>query len=195
MTSQALSSPLLRSHAVSTMLASRRGEFLGFVKKRVHSDADAEDLLQQALLRATEHGQELRQSDKLDAWFYRILRNVVADHRTARARRDKKISELAQEAMLAPPTDAAVCGCSLGMLERLRIDYAQILRLADIDEVPLSEVANALELSMSNTKVRLHRARKALRQELQSACGTDSVRACADCECNEPTNTNSTLTT
>ena len=48
-------------------------------------------------------------------------------------------------------------------------------------------------ITVGNAKVRLHRARKALREELFRRCGTDSIRACQDCRCGEPTSGGSTL--
>jgi RNA polymerase sigma-70 factor (ECF subfamily) len=90
---------------------------------------------------------------------------------------------LAREASEAQPEDAAVCGCSLGVLDALHAEYAEVLRRVDINEEPLEDVARALSITSNNAKVRLHRARKALRTALLSYCGTDSARACAGCAC------------
>lgn len=176
---RALARDLLR------MLGERRPEFLGFVKKRVRSGADAEDLLQQALVRAAEKIEGLRSDDRIDAWFYRVLRNTIADHRAAWATREAKLGELAREAIDATPDEAAICGCSMGVMEKLRPEYATMLRRVDIDEESIENVAASLHISTNNAKVRLHRARKALRDELLSWCGTDSVRACQDCACDD----------
>lgn len=165
------------------MLGERRAEFLAFVKKRVRSGADAEDLLQQGLVRAAEKLDSLRADDRVEAWFYRVLRNTIADHHAAWAVREARLDLLAREASEARPEEAAVCACSMGMLDSIRPEYAAILRRIDIEGESMSEAATQLGLSVGNTKVRLHRARKALREELLSRCGSDSVRACQDCSC------------
>ena len=77
----------------------------------------------------------------------------------------------------------AICACSLGQLEHIRPEYADILRHVDIEEQPLSEAAAALGITPNNASVRLHRARKALREQLQSFCGVSSMRACLNCGC------------
>ncbi len=165
------------------MLAEQRSAFLAFVRKRVRSGADAEDLLQQALLKAAEKLETVRDGERLDAWFYRVLRNTIADHHAEWARRESRLELLALEASEATPEDAAVCGCSLGVLDTLHAEYAQVLRRVDIDEESLHDVARSLGITPNNAKVRLHRARKALRTALLSYCGTGSTRACASCAC------------
>lgn len=165
------------------MLGDRRSEFLSFVKKRVRSGADAEDLLQQALVRAAEKLDGLRANDRVEAWFYRVLRNTIADHHAAWATREAKLELLAREASEAPPEDAAVCACSMGLLDNMRSEYAAIVRRIDIEGESIGEAAAHLGLSENNAKVRIHRARKALRQALLSQCGSDSFRTCQDCDC------------
>lgn len=167
------------------LLASRRDAFLDFARKRVRSGADAEDLLQQALLKAAEKVDTLRANERLDAWFYRVLRNTIADHHAEWARRESRLETLAREASEAPPEDAAVCACSLGILESIHHEYADILRRVDIEGDSLDEAAKALGIASNNAKVRLHRARKSLRTALSSFCGTESVRACMACSCDE----------
>jgi RNA polymerase sigma-70 factor (ECF subfamily) len=165
------------------LLAEQRPAFLGFVRKRVRSGADAEDLLQQALLKATEKLDSIRDGERVAAWFYRVLRTTIADHHAAWARRESRLELLAREASEAPPAEAAVCGCSLGVLDTLHAEYGEMLRRVDVDEESLGEVARSLAITPNNAKVRLHRARKALRAALLSYCGTDSTHACASCAC------------
>lgn len=73
--------------------------------------------------------------------------------------------------------------CSLGVLGTLRAEYATITQRVDLGEEPLDDVAHALAIAPNNAKVRLHRARKALRAALLAYCGTDSSRACASGAC------------
>ncbi len=164
-------------------IATQRPAFLAFVKRRVRSGADADDLLQQALAKASEKIATLREGERAEAWFYRVLRNTIADHHVAWARRNSKIEAFAKEASEAPHEEAAVCACSLGILAALRPEYEAIIRRVDIEEEPLAEVAASLGVTANNAKVRLHRARTALREGLLAHCGTCSRHACADCRC------------
>lgn len=173
------------AQTLARLLEAKRAQFLNFARKRVQSGADAEDLLQQALLKAAENIATLRQHERLEAWFYRVLRNVIADHRVQKARLESSLDAFAREALIASPADAAVCACSMGLLHRLPADYASILRSVDIEGLSIAEASTALRVSAVNAKVRLHRARKALRSSLQECCGITSFQACQTCVCDE----------
>jgi RNA polymerase sigma-70 factor (ECF subfamily) len=160
-----------------------REAFLAFVRGRVRSEAEAEDILQQALVKATEHEGDVRDPERMRGWFFQILRRTLADHHAQWALRESKLEALAPDLEQATPERAATCACSLAQLERLRPEYADILRRVDIEDQSLPEVAAAYAITVNNATVRLHRARKALREQLRAFCGTDSARACADCGC------------
>jgi RNA polymerase sigma-70 factor (ECF subfamily) len=166
-----------------TALMAERDPFLAFVRGRVRSGADAEDILQQAFVKAAEHERDVRDLGRARAWFFQILRRTLADHHAQWALREAKLHTLAADMEEATPEEVASCACSLGQLERIRPEYADILRRVDIDEQPLAEVADALGVTVNNATVRLHRARKALRQQLVAFCGTESAKACLDCGC------------
>lgn len=170
---------------LSRYLFSKRATFLSFLRRRVRSSADADDLFQQALVKAAAHAGDLQDPAQTLAWFYSILRRTLADHVRGGAAHEAKLAAFAEAAEDAEPSpvEVAMCACSLGQLERLRPEYADILRHVDIEEQPLSEAAVALGITPNNAGVRLHRARKALREELQAFCGVESMRACLDCGC------------
>ncbi len=163
---------------VLEVLAPERARFLDFARARV--GADAEDILQIAMMRAALKAETLERPELVVPWFFRILRRAVADHHARRSTPNVAIDE-AIEPRSEPPPD--VCSCPLTLLASLRPDYAEIIRRVDVDEQPLAECAAALGITANNAAVRLHRAREALRNALLRSCGTDSVRACLDCGC------------
>jgi RNA polymerase sigma factor (sigma-70 family) len=164
-------------------LVARRGEFLDYLRRRVRSGADAEDLLQQALMRASGKVSQLRDPDLLFPWFYQVLRRTLADHHARWAKQEGHLDELSSEVEAATDEEAATCGCSLGLLPTLKPEYADILRRVDLDDMSIVSVAEAMGITANNATVRLHRARKALRQALVDLCGTTTARACGDCGC------------
>lgn len=167
--------------ALLSILSDARPAFVAFAARRLGTSADAEDVVQQALLRAASSIGKVRDRERVVAWFYRVLRNVIADHRAASARLVLLAERL--EPSATEDDSASVCGCSLELLGTLRSEYAEVVRRVDLDEEPLGEVARSMTITSNNAKVRLHRARKALRSALAARCGTDSSQACADCEC------------
>jgi RNA polymerase sigma factor (sigma-70 family) len=161
-------------------LAARRADFVAFARARLGLGADSEDLVQHALLRAIQKIGMLREPNLVIPWFYRVLRRAIADHR-ARADSEQLRRLSAQEPGTAETV--ATCSCSLTVLASLPEKYAEVLRRVDLGDESLAEVAGSLGTSVNNTTVRLHRARKALRERLRESCGTTSARACLDCAC------------
>ena len=76
---------------VTETLLAHRQQFKSFVASRVGNEADAEDLLQNGLMKALQRADELKDGEKAVAWFYQVLRNVIIDHarsRNATAKRE-----------------------------------------------------------------------------------------------------------
>ena len=166
-------------------MAGSRAKQLAFVRRRMASPADAEDVLQTALWRASRHLDELRASDRAEAWFWRILRNTVADENERLGRERRLLEALAGHPALPEHPAESGCACSLGVLDQMKPEYREVLHRADLGDQPLVRVAEDLGITVGNVNVRLHRARKAMRAALRDHCGTDSPRACQECACEE----------
>jgi RNA polymerase sigma factor (sigma-70 family) len=167
-------------------LGRHRAQFVAFARRRVATNADAEDLVQQAFARAAEKLGDLRDPQRARAWFFRVLRRLVIDQYARRALRERKLQELGPSVEAATPEEAASCACALGLLEALRPEYADIVKRVDLDDQSVDQVAVTLGISANNASVRLHRARARLRADLQALCGPgpDPARApCGACDC------------
>ena len=175
------------AQALLAGLTRGRGRFVAFVRRRVPSDADAEDIVQQGFARAAEKVAELRDGRRIEPWFYRILRRLIADGHARRALGARKLDELAATLQGATPEETASCACALGLLDSLRPDYADILKRVDLDDQSLDQAALALGITANNAGVRLHRARARLRADVEALCGAPGAaaarQACADCDC------------
>ena len=168
-------------------LVQQRRQFLRFLERRVQSPALAEDLLQNAYLRALEHAGELRADESSAAWFYRILRNAVIDFYRHREVESRALSRWAEEleSEVAPHelTRDIVCGCIAKVLPSLSSGYACILKEIDLDEGSLADFAERHAITLGNATVRIHRARKALKRRLVETCGVCAVHECLNCNC------------
>jgi RNA polymerase sigma-70 factor (ECF subfamily) len=175
----------LAPEVLEHLVASHR-EFLAFLERRVESRAAAEEILQSAFVRTLERGGSLRAEESAVAWFYRLLRNAVVDHyrRRGRAPRTQELDEA--DAIEVPALRDAVCRCVERLLPTLRPEYAEMLRAVDLDEAPIASVAARLSITPNNATVRLHRARRALKQQLERSCGTCATHGCLDCSCGAP---------
>lgn len=175
------------SPAVVEALVSNHRRFLGFLERRVGNRADAEEILQAAFVRGLERAGDIRDEERAVAWFYRLLRNALVDHW-----RDRGAAERAEEALAGelagahePPPELAseLCACFEPLLAAMRPEYAEILKRVDLEGLRPVDFAAEVGLSANNAMVRLHRARKSLRDQLKASCRTCADHGCLDCSC------------
>ncbi len=168
-------------------LLEQRKAFLHFLERRLASPALAEDILQNAYLRALEHAAGLRTNESATAWFYRILRNAVIDHYRHRTVEDRALTQWATELETAVApfdfTHDTVCRCIAKVLPTLTPSYSIILKEVDLDEGTLAAFASRHGIKPANATVRIHRARRALKQRLIETCGACAIHECLDCNC------------
>ncbi len=176
------------SHALATTLLANLGAFQGFARRRLGDDQLAADAVQESLLRALKSEHSLSHDENLLAWFYRILRNVLTDLHRRRAVQTRGLERFAEELVISAEDEGDVeqtaCGCFRELLPTLRPEYAQVLQLADLDGRPAEAVAEEVGITRGNLKVRLHRARRQLRERLEQTCQMCAKHGCLDCHCN-----------
>jgi RNA polymerase sigma-70 factor (ECF subfamily) len=68
----------------------------------------------------------------------------------------------------------------------LKSDYAALLTAVDLESRSIAEVAAEHGMTPNNTRVKLHRARVALRKQLERSCGSCATHGCLDCSCGSP---------
>ena len=175
----------LSPEAIARLVGGHR-EFLAFLERRVESRAAAEDILQSAFARGLEHGAGV-QNEKVVAWFYRVLRNSVIDHYRHRSTTARAMEAWGRDFTESQEPDAElrreICQCVSGLLATLKPEYRDALRIVDLEEGKLSDLAQQSGITAENAAVRVHRARKALRRQVEQACGTCAEHGCLDCHC------------
>ncbi len=175
-------------HAVVEALVDNHRRFLAFLERRVGSRAVAEDLLQEAFVRGLERAPTLRRSEAATAWFYRVLRNALADY----YRRQRVEARAIAAAAAEPPGSAGgedeelrrtICDCILALLDTLKPEYAVALRRVELDGLAVRRYAEEAGITPNNAAVRLHRARESLRQQVARSCATCADHGCEGCDC------------
>ena len=178
-------STALSPEAIAQLVKGHR-EFLAFLERRLESRAVAEDILQAAFTRGLERGGDVK-DEKVVAWFYRVLRNAVIDHYRQRSTTARAMEAWGREFPDVQEPEAElrqeICRCVSGLLETLKPEYREALRIVDLEEGKLKDLAQQSGITAENAAVRVHRARAALRRRIEQACGTCSVHGCLDCSC------------
>ncbi|MEO8096984.1 MAG: sigma-70 family RNA polymerase sigma factor [Acidobacteriota bacterium] len=176
----------LSPESVQKLVDSHR-QFLAFLQARVESRVVAEDILQSAFVRGLERGAEVRDEESIVAWFYRVLRNAVIDHYRHRASTGRALEKWGQELVTQELPQAEmreeICACVSELLGTLKTEYRDALRIVDVDEGSLNDLAAQAGITAGNAAVRVHRAREALRKQVTAVCGSCAEHGCLDCHC------------
>ena len=174
----------LSPEAIAQLVDGHR-DFLAFLERRVESRATAEDILQSAFARGLERGAGV-EDEKVVAWFYRVLRNAVIDHYRQRSSAERAMEAWGRdfsESQPAPELREEICQCVSGLMAALKPEYREALRVVDLEDGKLNALAEQSGISAENAAVRIHRARKALRRQVEMACGSCAEHGCLDCRC------------
>lgn len=162
-------------HALAQLAEVYAPRVLRFGRKLCGNSADAEDVMQQTLLSVVDHIGEFRGDSHFASWLFAIARSHCIKQRTrgAAAHATEPLSHVAP-LLVAPPAEVPDEAVSREQLEKaldvaiaaLEPEQREVLLLRDVEGLSAPDVARALDLSVEAVKSRLHRARKALRDEL-----------------------------
>jgi len=156
-----------------------------FLTARLGNRSEAEDLVQASLLKVLQTAARPDDSESAVAWFYQVLRNALTDHVRSRKAEGRATERHAREQETAeePELERVACQCIQALLPTLKPAEAQALSAVDLGGQSPAEAAARLGLSPNALSVRLHRARKALREKVERTCRTCAEHGCQDCRC------------
>ena len=140
----------------------------GTAYRMTGNPADAEDLVQETLLRAFRSFDRFVPGTNLRAWLFTILHHVRTDG-LRRARRAPRTEELAGEGPAVPPPQEALASGGED-LARAIAALPEAFRLAvvlrDVEELSYGEIAQVLQVPLGTVMSRIHRGRALLRAAL-----------------------------
>ena len=134
---------------------------------------DADDLVQETVLRAWRFWPRFEQGTNLRAWLLRILTRCFIDG-YHRGRREREVLSLARHAHpdAAPaPWQPDECGLSdevEASVSALPTEFRSVLRLVALEDRSYREAADVLGCPVGTVMSRLHRARRSLKADLGS---------------------------
>ncbi len=138
------------------------------------NEEDARDVVQEAYLRAFRGVRQFRGDAQFSTWMYRITANCAATHLGRRSRhRHDELDEAAPLADPRPDHDPQLRADADDLRGRLReaLDELSpglrtVVVLRDVYGLPHEDIAAELGITATAAKVRLHRARNKLRDQL-----------------------------
>jgi RNA polymerase sigma-70 factor (ECF subfamily) len=148
-----------------------------FIFALVRDEWVADDLIQETFIKVQKNLTQLREESKLSSWIFRIAINLCKDHFRKMSQSSKsesaltKKEEILKEPLFLKKLEQHQMGeCVQDKIRLLPESYQTVLVLFDLMEFSHQEIAEILEISVENVKVRLHRARKKLKIILEKEC-------------------------
>lgn len=142
-------------------------ELLGFIRKSVHNDTDASDILHDVLMKAQEKYDSLLEPEKFIPWVYQIARNMITDY----YRKKKDIVEIDDSMTMHQDNRSIRIRANSEiipqLLEKLPEEYQQVYMLYE-KGLSHKEIAEKLAISVSLSKTRVVRAKKKLEEMLKN---------------------------
>lgn len=180
-------SDLPDTDALQAELLAHRDTLLGFIRSKVSDPQAAEDILHDSLIKAMGALDQLDDEEKLVAWFYRIVRNAIIDRQRSRQTEEKYLEKYARDVdpFETPNERDELCQCFRELIPALKDDYQEMIETMELGEADAAEVAERLDITTNNLKVRRYRARQKLKQELEVTCGKCAERGCLECTCGD----------
>lgn len=172
--------------AMFEIVMRRHNQLLYRVSRAIlRNDGEAEDVMQDAYVRAYEHLAQFAGRAKFSTWLTRIaVHEALARQR--RGNRNQELEPMPERngdpvdrlASLEPNPEQQASNSEIRRLleeavEKLPDAYRTIFVLRDVEEMSTTDAANILEITEENVKVRLHRARALLRKGLYARAGIE----------------------
>lgn len=146
-----------------------------FIARRVRSEADADDVVQDVFLRMLKGLPDLRDEQRFGPWVYTIARSAIVDHQRAAARH--RVATGAPEELEEPPleeddrvVERELAGYIAPFIAMLPTTYREALTLTELEGLTQREAAEMLGISLSGMKSRVQRGRAQLRKALEDCC-------------------------
>jgi RNA polymerase sigma-70 factor, ECF subfamily len=155
----------------------------------LRNDGEAEDVMQDAYVRAYEHLDQFAGRARFSTWLTRIaVHEALARQR--RGNRHQELEPMSERegdpmdrfASLAQDPEQQASNSEIRTLleqaiEKLPDAYRTIFMLRDVEDLSTTDAAEVLEITEDNVKVRLHRARALLRKSLYARAGMERKEA------------------
>ena len=159
---------------IATIYKEFNQQLLGYVKSKIASKEDAEDILQNVFVKISTNINNLAAEEKLKNWVFTITRNAIIDYYRINASKrktsvdngiDENISELQDD----DPTKG-LDQCMNTMINLLPDEYREIILDAEIKGIRQKDLVNKYGLAYPSVRSRVQRGRERLKQLFYNCC-------------------------
>lgn len=146
-----------------------------FIARRVPSEADVDDVVQDVFLRMQKGLAGLRDEERFGPWVYQVARSAIVDHQRTLAKHRVADPDALEEAPTEPMEDDGEVEELLSryiapFVAMLASPYREALTLTELQGLTQKEAAEMLGISISGMKSRVQRGRALLKKTLEDCC-------------------------
>ena len=163
-------------HAFRCLFEQERERLRRFVLKLIDDADEAENIVQETFTEAYQQIENFRGESSVSTWLFSIAKHLAYGHLRTSDRHNYLEHETIEFLQADQGGSAAATRKEVELSERKQIvhdalqelpeHYRRVVQLRDLEEKSTRETAEQLELTEVNVRVRLHRARKQLREHL-----------------------------
>ncbi|MEM6317468.1 MAG: sigma-70 family RNA polymerase sigma factor [Bacteroidota bacterium] len=148
-------------------------ELYFFILKKVQDKNTANDILQNTFLKVHDNLAKLQAMDKVRAWTFQIARNEIANYFNSATTYAEKLNTNQS----IPEREVPFTCCFDRLIEELPKIYKEAVEMVYIQGYKQKEVAQALGISLENTKARIRRAKEILKENFRVCCNYEVNKA------------------
>lgn len=149
-------------------------ELLRYVKSKVSSAEDAEDLIQNVFIKITSGIGSLSDDVKLKSWLFTVTRNTIIDYYRLNANRKKVTTsdEIHEDIPEVDDVDSTkgLEQCMSSMINLLPEEYRQIIIESEIKGVKQKDLAEKYGVAYPSMRSKVQRGRERLKQLFYNCC-------------------------
>ena len=145
-----------------------------FIARRLRSDVDVDDVVQDVFLRMQRGLAGLRDEERFGPWVYQVARSAIVDHHRVAAKHRVVDSDGRDEQPLDVDDDRAIeeelARYLAPFVAMLPSPHREALTLVELEGLTQKQAAEMLGISLSGMKSRVQRGRVLLRKALEDCC-------------------------
>ncbi|HYC84066.1 MAG TPA: sigma-70 family RNA polymerase sigma factor [Chryseosolibacter sp.] len=183
---------------LTTIYKQFHSELLAYVRSKVRSREDAEDIVQNIFIKISANIDKVREQVKLKGWIFTVTRNAIIDYYRLDANKKKvaitdKIEDNVFQAEDSDPTKG-LDRCLNGMIRLLPEEYRDIIIDSEISGISQKDLAVKYRMAYPSMRSRVQRGRERLKQLFYNCCYIETdklgnvLEARGKSECDDPCN-------
>jgi RNA polymerase sigma-70 factor, ECF subfamily len=147
---------------------------LSFIRSRIKSNEDAEDILQNVFIKISANVDKLSEDEKLKSWIFTITRNAIIDYYRASAKNQKRnMNQPVVEDVIEPSDPDTTKGldqCVNSMINLLPEEYRNIIIESELQGVKQKDLAEKYGVAYPSMRSKVQRGRERLKQLFYNCC-------------------------